>query len=233
MRVKGGGLVLALGLGVGLAALPAEAQRGPGLRGPAAGPFMGQSLEMLLENQEELGLGEDQLAQIRELKAVMDEDVIPVAEEMKALREQILAGDVDRMEGFRRMEAVRGRLISASAPIRGRIQEILTMAQHRELQALLRLNRPGFGRGGAAAMGRGGAWQGRAPACLAPGRGGRGAAGFRGSRGGFGPAQGRQPAMGPGRTRPGALWFRGQGGPVPPGPGGDLPGRVAPPGQGG
>lgn len=232
MRIKGGGLVLALGLTMGLAAVPAEAQRGPGLRGQAAGPLVGRSLDVLLENQEELELEGEQMAQLRELKAVIDGDVTPLAEEMRALREQIWAGDMDRLDGFRRMEAVRGKLISASAPLRGRIQEILTVAQHRELQALLRLNRPGPGRGGVAVMGRGGAWQGWASGFQAPGRGGRGSAGFRGVRGGFDPVRGPHPAARLRRAGPGVPWFRGEGGPMPSDPSDMMPGQVEPSGQG-
>ena len=102
-----------------------------------------------MENQEELELNEDQVAQLQELKRVLDEDVAGLAEEMKLLREQIRGGEVDRDEGIRQMDALRGELITASAPLRGRVQEILTVDQHTRLQPMVRQGRPGVGRGGA------------------------------------------------------------------------------------
>jgi Spy/CpxP family protein refolding chaperone len=164
MTKLSGGLVLALAVAVGLAASPLQAQRGPGLRGQAAGPNMGLSLDVLLENQEKLELTGDQLRELEGLKATMDGEVAPLAEEMKALREQIWAEEVDRNEGLRSMQALRGELLIASAPLQGRIEEILTVEQHRTLQSEMRQGRPGQGRGGMAFRGRGGAFQGRRPA---------------------------------------------------------------------
>ena len=182
MTKTSGGLVLALAVAVGLAASPLQAQRGPGVRGLTAGPNMGLSLEILLENQERLELTGDQLRELESLKATMDGEVAPLAEEIKALREQIWAGEVDRDEGFRAMQALRGELLIASAPLQGRVQEILTVEQHRTLQAEVWQRRPGMGRGGMAFHGRGGmAMQGR------------GGMAFHGRSGAF---QGRHPAMG-------------------------------------
>ncbi len=127
-RYIGGALVVALGLAV----MPLQAQRGMGPRGQGVrgqgGPNMGHSLEMVLENQEQLGLSGDQVAQLKELKATIDGSVVGLAEEMKALREGIRGGEVERDEGMRQMEALRGQLITASAPLRGRVQEILTVS---------------------------------------------------------------------------------------------------------
>ena len=83
---------------------------------------MGRSLDVLVENQEELGLTKDQLDQILELKTVMDAEVAPLAEEIRALRGRIQAGEVDRGEGFRQLQALRGKLMTASAPLRRRSQ---------------------------------------------------------------------------------------------------------------
>jgi hypothetical protein len=110
---------------------------------------MGRSLELALENQETLGLSGQQVAELQGLKTVMDRDVDGLIEQMGALRESVRSGEVERDEGFRQMEALRGELITASAPLRGRVQEILTVEQHTELQRLVRAERPGLGRGGA------------------------------------------------------------------------------------
>jgi Spy/CpxP family protein refolding chaperone len=182
--VSGGAVVLS----VGLAFLPLQAQRGPGAMGRETpgvqGPHAGRSLEIALENEAELGLTPDQVAQLQDLKTVMDRDVGELVQEMNDLRQAIRGGDVDRDEGYRQMEALRGELITAAAPLRGRVQEILTAAQHQELIALVRPR--GAGQGPVGAM-RG---MRRAP-------GGRGAMGPGRRSGGIGPRWGR-PAR-PGR----------------------------------
>jgi Spy/CpxP family protein refolding chaperone len=145
------GVALVVGLGVSLA--PLHAQRGPGpWRGP--GPNMGRSLDLALDHQEELGLSRDQVSRLDELRIVLEGDVLPLAETMRALREAIWAGEIDRPEGFRQMEALRGELITVSAPLMGRIQEILTVEQHRKLQAIVWEARPGFGGAGMTPMAR-------------------------------------------------------------------------------
>lgn len=191
---------------------PAQAQQGrggPGRgAGTAAGPRVGQSLEMALAHQEELGLTGDQVAQLEELKGVVDGDVMRLADEMKALREGIRSGDIERAEGLRQMEALRGELITAAAPLRGRVQEIFTVEQHRQLQGFLQANRPGRGVAGVA-PGRGvGPMQGRNPRFLR-GRGDRfgGVAGTPFPRGGVG----RQGALGLGQGFPGQGPLRGAG----------------------
>jgi Spy/CpxP family protein refolding chaperone len=192
MRMREG-VVLALALAVGAA--PLQAQRGRGLGGQAPGPNAGRALDVLVDHQESLGLSESQLDQLQDLKTAMDTEVEPLAEEIRALREQIQAGAVDREEGLRQLQALRGELMTASAPLRGRLQEILTVEQHRKLQAELWQTRPGQGRPGAFSRRGGG---------RAPGRG------LRGSRGGFGlrqgySGQGRGPAFGFRRAGPGGL----------------------------
>jgi hypothetical protein len=148
-RYVGGALVLALGVAV----LPLHAQRGKGPRGQGirgqGGPNIGQSLDLALENREALGLTQDQVGQLEELKAIMERDVLGLAEEMKTLRDSIRAGDLDRNDGFRQLEALRGEFITASAPLRGRVQEILTVEQHNQLRSSVRQNGLGMGRGGA------------------------------------------------------------------------------------
>jgi Spy/CpxP family protein refolding chaperone len=165
--------VVALALAVGT--VPLHAQRGGGAMGRAAGPHAGQALDILLENQEALDLTDAQLAQIQDMKTTMDTEVAPLAEELRTLRDQIRAGEVDRDEGYRQLQALRGEILTASAPLRGRLQEILTVEQHRALQAEVWQGRPGMGRGvGFRGPGAAGAPGGR----------------LRGGRGGFGPRQG-------------------------------------------
>ncbi|MFH1763449.1 MAG: Spy/CpxP family protein refolding chaperone [Gemmatimonadota bacterium] len=204
-RYIGGALVVALGVAV----MPLQAQRGMGLRGPGVrgpgGPNMGHSLDLALENQEELGLTEDQVVQLKELKTIVDRDVVGLAEEMKELREGIRAGEVERNEGMRQMEALRGEWITASAPLRGRVQEILTVEQHDQLLPLVRQDRPGGGSVGAfqgrAFQGRGavsvrGSGMGMGMGMMGQCRGGRGGVGtgpfFRGGAEGGSPMQPRE-----------------------------------------
>ncbi len=148
MRKTRGVLGLMVAVAVGASASPLLAQRGPGPRGQG-GPNMGRSVDVVLEHQEALGLTEQQISQLQQLKADVETDVAPLAEEMQALRAQIRDGTIDRTEGFRQMEALRGEMITAAAPLRGRVQEILTVEQHNELRALMRQGRRGPGRAGA------------------------------------------------------------------------------------
>lgn len=193
---RNGRLMVVMAVAMGMGALPLQAQRGGIARGMGAGPNMGSSLDILLENREEVGLTGDQLGELEALKATLDSNVTPLIEEIRALRDQIRAGETDGNEGYRQLQALRGELLVASAPLQGRIQEILTVEQHRALQLQMRANRPGLGMGGAAFQGRAGrarAFQGRAV--------GRGAGRFGGSRGGYMPrqgfnGQGRAPAFG-------------------------------------
>ena len=186
MLTRNGKMALALTLAGALAAGPLQAQRGPGSRGEG-GPNLGRSPEVALEHQEDLGLSGDQVAQLTEMKTVIDQNLKPLSEEIKALREGVRAGELDREEGLRQMQELQGRFLTASAPLRGRVQGILTVEQHRKLQPLVRQGRPGVGREGTV--------QGQ----------GRGRAGMRGqmrgSRGGVGLrqgfyGQGRAPALG-------------------------------------
>lgn len=200
MKRKSGGLVVALALAVGVGVSPVEGQRGAGFGGRGAGPHAGRSLDVIIENQEALGLTGEQLGQIQELKGVMDSDVAPLAEEIRALRTRIRAGEVERNDGLRELQALQGQMTIAAAPLRGRIQEILTVEQHQQLQATVWKTRPGQGRGGAVG--------GRSGWGMARGQ-------VRGSRGGFGPrqgfnGQGRGPAFGFRSIPPGAH-FRNRG----------------------
>jgi len=168
-RYLGGALIIALGAFAG----QVEAQRGFGGRGGGfqdpAGPNLGNSVRVAIEHQEDLGLSGEQVAQLQEMESVLESEIAGLVEEMNTLREGIRSGDLDREEGFRQMDALRGELITASAPLKGRVQEILTVDQHRKLQPIVWEGRPGLGRAGAALGGQGvgvtpragGAFQGR------------------------------------------------------------------------
>lgn len=186
------GLTVLSALCVLLVAAPAEAQRGLALRGGIGprgqgGPNLGRSIDIALENQEGLGLTTEQIAQLTEMKSLMDQELTPLAEEIKALRTGIRTGEIDRAQGVRDLQELQGAFITASAPLRGRVQEILTVDQHNKLQPLVWQGRAGLGRG-AAYGGRGVPGAGM----RAPMRGGRGGFGFRS---GF-QGQGRIPALG-------------------------------------
>ncbi|MBT8397816.1 MAG: hypothetical protein HKO65_12015 [Gemmatimonadetes bacterium] len=222
MRRKWRWIGSALLAGICVAVMPLEAQRGQGRRGLNAqrpqGPNMGRSIELALEHQEALGLENSQVAQLQELQAVMDGEVAGLVEEMRALQQGIRDGEIVRDDGLRQMGALRGELITASAPLRGRVQEILTAEQHNKLQPLVREGRPS---GAGARSFRGG---GRAPAMgsrMGRGRPGR----FQGVRGGRGLSTGRfgQRAPRPGRRPRGMGGGWGGGMAVEPGSGWNLP----------
>ncbi len=154
MRVTGAALVVATALIPG----PVHAQRGGGFRG-GGGPNMGKSLEVVLEKQEELGLNQDQITQFQELKGILNTDVAPVIDEMAGVRKMIQDGEIDRDEGLRQMEALRGLMITKAAPVQGRVQQILTVEQHRALQSAVRQGRPGAVTGAVTGAFRGGGGQ--------------------------------------------------------------------------
>lgn len=182
------GLLAVLAVATSSMASPLQAQRGARIRGQ--GPNMGRSLELVLEHREKLELTDQQLRELEELKTIVDSDVTPLVEEIRSLREQIRQGEVDWNDGARQLQALAGQVMTASAPLRGRVQEILTVQQHRTLRREMWANRPGRGLRGPALQGRtgrfrdaGGAFQGRI--------GGRTPRGqLRGSRGGLGIRQG-------------------------------------------
>ena len=222
MRGKWRWIGSALLLGLFAVAVPLEAQRGAGRWGRNAqrpqGPNMGRSVELALEHREALDLEQEQVAQLQEIRAVMDGEVAGLAEEMKTLQGQIRAGEVDRDEGMRQMSALRGELMTASAPLRGRVQEILTVEQHNKLQPLVRESLPP-GAGSRAFRGAGGPSARR-------GMMGTSARGRpRGTWGGKGLRSGRPGLRNPGFGRS-TFGFRGRwggGNPVGPADDGNLP----------
>ncbi len=145
---------------------------------------MGKSLEVVLEKQEELGLSQDQMTQLQELKGILDTEVVPVIDEMAGVRKMIQEGELDRAEGLRQMEALRGLMITNAAPVQGRVQQILNVEQHRLLQSAVRQGRPRAGRAGVGgvrgAMGGRGMGQAQSSRIGARGRAGGGNPGVRG-----------------------------------------------------
>lgn len=160
----------AMAVVLSVAVVPVQGQRGQGIRGPgvrgAGGPFFGQSVNVALENQEALGLSQEQVQELTGFKGVLDGQMATLVEDMKVLQEGIRNGDVDRDEGGRQLTAMRGELMTASAPLQGRIQEVLTVEQHNKLQPLVQQGRPAYGRTGVQGARGGAAYQGQ--------RGGRG-----------------------------------------------------------
>jgi hypothetical protein len=200
----------ALVVGGGVWAGPLVGQGALEARGQG-GPFLGRSVEIALEHQEELGLTGDQVAKLQEMKGMLDEQIAPLVERIQALRQQLREGEVERAEGLRQMEALRGELITAGAPLQGRVQELFTVAQHRQLQALLRADRPGRARGaggmgwGAGELGRGAGWMSRGAGGMGRGAGWMAPGPLGGPRGGMG----MRPGVGAGLRR--ALPGRGPG----------------------
>jgi hypothetical protein len=229
MKGKWGYAFLGLAFVSAVAVAPVEAQQGRGFRGQGlrgqGGPNMGHSVALALENQEALGLTGDQVAELQELKAVMDGDVANLTAEIKALREQVRAGEVARDEGARQLQALTGELQTASAPLRGRVQEILTVDQHRKLQPLAWQDRPGAGqaRAGVGRIGVGarnpmaGRGLRRSPAGARGAFGPRPGIGRGGRALGPGMGQGMRGYRFDGAARPGPWFRRGGIGSNPPG----------------
>jgi len=83
----------AMAVALSVAVVPVQGQRGQGARGAGArgagGPFFGQSVDVALENQEALGLSQEQVQKLTGLKGVLDGEVATLAGEMKALQGRI------------------------------------------------------------------------------------------------------------------------------------------------
>jgi len=136
-------------LGIGLAVGPALAQqggqggqrgqsRGMGMRG--SGPKVEQSISMMLAKQEELGLTQEQVAELEGIRAQFQEASAPLREEQEAFSQKRRAGDVTPNEA----EAARAdwseRSQAALAPFRERVHGVLTEQQQGQMQELMRSN---------------------------------------------------------------------------------------------
>jgi Spy/CpxP family protein refolding chaperone len=184
-------------------ATPAMGARG--MRGPRV---MGLDTRVgqLMDHRYALGLDDEQMSQLEALRRDAHSQLAPLREEMQALRDGIQDGTVTASDARERGQALRERVQAADAPLRVRLENLLTPEQRvqlrgRALRAGARsgaVNRPGMSVGrrgglrGAPGMrrrpgGQGGpAGQGGPP--MGPRRGGGSRnPGFQGSPGGFPP----------------------------------------------
>ncbi len=150
-------VVPALVLAVAAAVHPLSAQygrAGGGLGLYGFGPRLGENTQLALERQEQLGLSAEQVASLQALDAGIRMDVEPLQAQIDGLRAQILAGEVDRVDGVVALQALFADFEAAAAPYRTGVTSILTVDQHRALQGMVWGSRPwlGAGRGAGAGM---------------------------------------------------------------------------------
>lgn len=165
------GAMLLIGLG-DMAAQEPPAQRGPGMH-RGGGP------EMVLSMRDQLGLTEEQIAELNELREQMVGIRTSHRSAMASLRSRLRAGEIDREEMRTSMEAIRSGGPQVHEEMQTRIASILDeeqLASFEELRQSRQAVRDGRG------MRRGG------------GHGGMGGPGMHGD----GPG-----GMGPDATRPG------------------------------
>jgi len=162
-------VVLALALSGGLNGVMGQrGLRGGGLGLHGLGPRLGGNVEMALEHQEDLSLTAQQIASLQEMQAGIQQSVTPLEGEITNLRTQIMEDEVDREEGLTRLRELMEQYRTAAEPYRSGVTTILTVDQHRRLQAQVQSDRrsegrllgragvgPGEGRGVARGAGRG------------------------------------------------------------------------------
>jgi len=173
-------VVLALALSGGLDGVMGQrGLRGGGLGLHGLGPRLGGNVEMALEHQEELSLTAQQIASLQEIQGGIQQSVAPLEGEITNLRTQIMEEEVDREEGLMRLRELLEQYRTAAEPYRSGVTTILTVDQHRRLQAQVQsdrgaegrlLGRAGMGRGVGRGVARGVARGGRFQQCL-PARG--------------------------------------------------------------
>lgn len=198
-------LALALSGAGNLLSAQVGARGGLGMYG--FGPRLGENIQLALLHQDELGLTEEQVSSLTELQAGIAEEVAPLEDEMNALRDRILAGEVGWSTGVLRLQELRAQYETAAAPYRTRVADVLSVDQHRALQTIMLDTRPlaAPGMPGAAGVlpGRGLGTR------LAPGLGAGRA--YYGAGLGRGPGYGRGMGPGLGRGRAGFYGRRGPG----------------------
>lgn len=184
-----------IALGLTLAAVPVAAQQGPrgrGVRGSGpgdGGPRMERNIELALGRAEELGLDENQVAELRALREELSGVRGELAEEGRGVQQRMLdrareARDANRQE----MTALRERHREALQPFPGRYDALLNEAQRNQVGTWMRQEARRGRRGGAPAV-----------------RGRRPGAGMRGGGAGSPPAARPRSGLGtvPPRLRPG------------------------------
>lgn len=144
---------------------PASAQRGIGNQGLGLyglGPQLGENVEIALELRDELGLSDQQIEDLEELRTGIGRDVDPLRAEIDLLRTQILSGEGSALDGLARLRELQDLYQESAAPYRAAVAEILTPEQHLMLQDMMFSTRPvtGWGvRGAGVGLGRGlGGW---------------------------------------------------------------------------
>ncbi len=167
-------VVLTLALSGGLNGVMGQRElRGGGLGLHGLGPRLGGNVELALEHQEELSLTAQQIASLQEMQAGIQQNVAPLEGEITNLRTQIMEDELDREEGLTRLRELMEQHRTAAEPYRSGVTTILTVDQHRRLQAQVQsdrkaegrlLGRTGVGRGAGRGVARGGRFQQRLPA---------------------------------------------------------------------
>ena len=150
-------VVLALALSGGLNGVMGQrGMRGGGMGLYGLGPSMGVNVELALEHQEELGLTSQQIASLQEMQAGIQQNVAPLETEITNLRTQIMEDEVDQEEGVAQLRELMEAYRTAAEPYRSGVTTILTVDQHRRLQAQVQSDRRAEGRLlGRAGVGRG------------------------------------------------------------------------------
>ncbi len=140
-------VVLALALSGGLNGVMGQrGLRGGGLGLHGLGPRLGGNVELALEHQEELSLTAQQIASLQEMQTGIQQSVAPLEVEITNLRTQIMEDEVDREEGLTRLRELLEQYRTAAEPYRSGMTTILTVDQHRRLQAQVQSDRRSEGR---------------------------------------------------------------------------------------
>ncbi len=184
-RTVGGAVLLAAVMA--LTPLQMDAQTGPGdQRGMMAGP-RGAGVEMILRQKERLGLTEDQVKQLDQIRQEAVQRRTAHQAEMAELVSKVRAGQMEASALREQMQARREGAVDIREQQRERVETVLNDAQKEKLQDWGGLARA-FQMGRQSAMRGGQAFRGRAPQ--------------GGLRGGFAPGMRQRRGPGP-MGRPG------------------------------
>lgn len=138
-------LLFALALFGGVGLLSAQQGLGGGLGLYGVGPRLGENVQLALLHSGELGLSEEQISSLQELQVGIEADVVPLENQLNAVRDQILAGQVDWSSGILQLQEVRAQYEVAAAPYRTGVANVLTTDQHWALQEIMYATWPGTG----------------------------------------------------------------------------------------
>lgn len=138
LGMKSGALALGAMLLIGLGDMAAQeppAQRGLGMH-RGGGP------EMVLSVRDQLGLNEEQIAELNELREQMVGIRTSHRSAMASLRSRLRAGEIDREEMRTSMEAIRSGAPQMQEEMQARIASILDEEQLASLEELRQQRRP-------------------------------------------------------------------------------------------